>query len=281
MVKNSKVQKLVRSSIPHGKILIVDDILTNLDVAKGLMEPYEMTIHCASGGAQAIEIVREAKTKYDIIFMDHMMPEVDGMEAVRVIREEIGTEYALNVPVVALTANALVGNQEMFLNSGFQDFLSKPIDVLKLDAVINKWIPSRPEDAPRQVRETGAEADAIGGRSTAELETLGLDAAEGARRYGMKTYLRIIQSYVTHMPQLLDKLRDLTEESLSDYAITIHGIKGASYGISAKKVGTLAEALEKLAKSGNFEAVKQNNAAFIKEAEKLLRALRSDQEVQS
>ena len=72
--------------------------------------------------------------------MDHMMPEMDGIEATRIIREEIGTEYAKNVPIIILTANALVGNEEMFLSQGFQAFLSKPIDTVRLDSVIRRWV---------------------------------------------------------------------------------------------------------------------------------------------
>jgi CheY-like chemotaxis protein len=96
--------------MPYGKILVVDDVLTNLDVAKGMMAPYDMTIHCVTSGRQAIELVRDEELRYDAIFMDHMMPEMDGIEAVRIIREEIGSEYARTVPIIALTANALVGN---------------------------------------------------------------------------------------------------------------------------------------------------------------------------
>ena len=273
LVKNSAEQKLVRRRIPHGKVLIVDDIFTNLDVAKGLMEPYELTIHCASSGTQAIEIISEAKTRYDVIFMDHMMPGVDGIEAVRVIREEIGTEYAKSIPIVVLTANALVGNEGIFLNSGFQDFLSKPIDVFKLNEVINKWIPVSPEEQPPVQETRSVGIDFIGGRSAAEWADLGLDVMEGAQRYGLDAYLQIIHSYVTHTPVILDKLRNVSEETLPDYAVTIHGIKGSTFGISANKIGKLAESLESAAKNRDFAAVARGNDTFLKEAEELLKVL--------
>ncbi|MCL2009380.1 MAG: ATP-binding protein [Synergistaceae bacterium] len=278
MEENRRGQKLTRRRIPYGKVLVVDDVFTNLDVAKGLMTPYELTVHCASGGRQAVEIMREEKTRYDLILMDHMMPEMDGIEALRAIRET-GTEYAENIPVVVLTANALVGNEEFFLNNGFQGFLSKPIDILKLDAVINKWIPRNPgleaalgEKTHETEQSDEVEENSLGGRSFSEWIHLGLDIAEGALRYGLDAYLGVIRSYATHTPALLDKLRFVSEESLKDYAVTIHGIKGSSYGISAKKVGKLAEALEDAAKDGNFTAVMRDNGPFIKEAEALLKA---------
>jgi CheY-like chemotaxis protein len=86
--------------------------------------------------------------------MDHMMPEMDGIEATQIIRNEIGTEYAQTIPILALTANAIVGNEEMFLNSGFQAFLSKPIDIIAMDAVIRKWVRDKNKEAAYE-QETG------------------------------------------------------------------------------------------------------------------------------
>jgi CheY-like chemotaxis protein len=122
------------------RALIVDDVDINLEIAQGIMEPYEMRVDCVLSGAAAVAAVRAGDPKYDIIFMDHMMPEMDGVETVRVIREEIGTEYARTVPIVALTANAIVGNDVFFMNNGFQGFLSKPIDLRQLDEVLKLWV---------------------------------------------------------------------------------------------------------------------------------------------
>jgi signal transduction histidine kinase/CheY-like chemotaxis protein len=130
---------LVRASLPNARVLVVDDVSTNLDVAKGMMKSYGMQIVCVMSGIEAIELIREGE-KFDAVFMDHMMPEMDGIEAVRIIREEIGTNYARSVPIIALTANAISGNEEMFLDHGFQAFLSKPIDIVKLDSAIRLWI---------------------------------------------------------------------------------------------------------------------------------------------
>jgi len=125
--KRTRNAKLVYVRMPYARVLIVDDVPTNLDVTRGMMKPYGMQIDCAGSGQQAIDMIRAEEVRYHAIFMDHMMPEMDGIEATRIIREEIGTEYSQNVPITALTANAIVGNEEMFLSKGFQALISKPI----------------------------------------------------------------------------------------------------------------------------------------------------------
>jgi signal transduction histidine kinase/ActR/RegA family two-component response regulator len=138
--KRTNGAKMERMDLSHAHILVVDDVPTNLDVVKGMLKPYKVNIDCATNGRQAIMMIRSQNPKYDAVFMDHMMPGMDGVEATKNIREKIGTPYAQNVPIIALTANAIVGNEEMFLANGFQDFISKPIDTAKLDAVLRRWV---------------------------------------------------------------------------------------------------------------------------------------------
>ncbi|MDR3050182.1 MAG: response regulator [Oscillospiraceae bacterium] len=126
--------------LPPARVLVVDDLEINLEVAKGVLEPYGLVVDCVDGGEEAVEKVSVGAPEYDLILMDHMMPGMDGIEAVRVIREEIGTDYARRVPIIALTANALAGNAEMFKSKGFQGFLAKPIDLRKLDALLKRWL---------------------------------------------------------------------------------------------------------------------------------------------
>lgn len=126
--------------LTFARVLIVDDNATNLQVAKGLMAPYQMQLETASSGYKAIELVR--KNKYDVIFMDHMMPEMDGVETTQHIRELDG-EYYKKVPIIALTANAMSDAKEMFLSSGMDDFISKPIEIAQLHRVIKKFIESK------------------------------------------------------------------------------------------------------------------------------------------
>ena len=127
-------------NLPDARVLIVDDIDTNMEIAREMMTPYGMQIDCLTNGYDAVEAVRNEKAKYHAIFMDYMMPGMDGMEAVRIIREEIGTKYAKTVPIIALTAHATAGNVEMFLSHGFDAILPKPIEIDRLDAIIQQWV---------------------------------------------------------------------------------------------------------------------------------------------
>ncbi|MDR1836980.1 MAG: response regulator [Treponema sp.] len=126
--------QIAQEFMPYGRVLVVDDVETNLYVARGLMSPYGLSIDTALSGFEAVEKIRGG-FDYDIIFMDHMMPRMDGIETVKIIR---GLGYAR--PIIALTANALAGQAEMFLKNGFDDFISKPIDIRQLNAALNKYV---------------------------------------------------------------------------------------------------------------------------------------------
>jgi CheY-like chemotaxis protein len=131
---------IARFTAPEAIVLVVDDVVTNLKVANGLLLPYKMRVDLCKSGETALEAMKV--NNYDIIFMDHKMPGMDGIETTQLIRS-MGNEdpYYKDVPVVALTANAVLGTKEMFLENGFNDFLSKPIDTVKLNTVLEKWIP--------------------------------------------------------------------------------------------------------------------------------------------
>jgi CheY-like chemotaxis protein len=279
--RRSRSKNLVRTRMPYGRVLVVDDVATNLDVAKGLMLPYGLTIDCVLGGQEAIDKIRKEEVRYDAVFMDHMMPGMDGIEATRIIRNEIGTEYAQTVPIIALTANALAGTEEMFLRSGFNAFIAKPIDIMRLDVLLNQWVRDKQTEETlwkaeqeQAAKEADAEAEAGGGLlEKAAVE--GMDFEAGLKRYETEDiYIKVLQSYVTHSPELLDKLRTLTRETLPDYAVTVHGLKGSSYGVCANETGKAAEELEHAAKAGDYEKVSARNGAFIEKAETLLEDLR-------
>jgi len=141
--------------IPQTCFLVVDDMPTNLKVAEGLLSPYQAKIVTCSSGIKAIELVKQQY--FDLVFMDHMMPEMDGIETTANIRaweeenklqSDTGERFSeeKRIPIVALTANAVVGMREMFLENGFDDFLAKPIDISKLDEIINRWIPKEKKE---------------------------------------------------------------------------------------------------------------------------------------
>jgi len=131
---------LKRVQLPNIRALVVDDIDLNLEIAQGMLKPYGMTVDCLATGQEAVNVIRRGEPHYDVIFMSRWMSEMDGKEAVRIIRNEIGNDYAKNIPIIALTSSNVIGNKDIFLSLGFQDVLAKPLDVLHLDEVINTWV---------------------------------------------------------------------------------------------------------------------------------------------
>jgi CheY-like chemotaxis protein/anti-sigma regulatory factor (Ser/Thr protein kinase) len=130
--------KLVRPDLSYARVLVVDDLPTNLDVAGGMLRKYKMQVDCVQSGQEAVDLLAAGKL-YDAVFMDHMMPGMDGIEATRLIRA-LDSEYAKNVVIIALTANAISGNERMFLDNGFNAFLPKPFNAMSLDSVIQQWV---------------------------------------------------------------------------------------------------------------------------------------------
>jgi signal transduction histidine kinase/CheY-like chemotaxis protein len=159
-------------SSPEFRVLIVDDIATNLSVAEGLMSPLQMKITTCLSGREAIDLARE--NAFDMIFIDHMMPDMDGIETARIIRGLRGYD---KVPLVALTANAMTGMREMFMAHGFDDYISKPIETAKLNELMEKWIPGE----ARLVIEPDTP---LAPENLETLEIEGLDAESGLRRIG-------------------------------------------------------------------------------------------------
>ena len=305
--KRVRNEKLVRIRLPYARVLVVDDVATNLDVARGILKPYGIQVECASGGQEAVDLVKASPGRYDAIFMDHMMPGMDGIEATQIIRNEIGTEYARTIPILALTANAIVGNEAMFLNNGFQAFLSKPIDIMAMDAAVRKWIRNKEKEEAyeqetgknildrrahsdrrmqndrrsgmdrRRLSEIAKESEksaevAVSRENLLKFSVPGFDVEQGLARFSGDEgiYLDVLRSYLKNTPPLLEKLLELPEDHLADYAITVHGIKASSRSIGAEPVGAKAEALEKAAKNGDAAFVKGENKLFIETVNALL-----------
>jgi PAS domain S-box-containing protein len=131
--------KIVRADLSHAKVLVVDDFPMNLDVASGMLRKYKMQVDCVTNGQEAVDRIAAGKPKYNAVFMDHMMPGMDGVEATKLIRA-LDTGYAKKIPIIALTANAVAGSEQMFLDNGFNAFLPKPFNSVLLDVVINQWV---------------------------------------------------------------------------------------------------------------------------------------------
>jgi signal transduction histidine kinase len=137
--KRQAQRKLERPDLSYARVLVVDDFATNLDVAAGMLRKYKIRVDCVTSGQNAINLIDAGEPTYNAVFMDHMMPGMDGIEAVKLIRN-LGTEYAKHIPIIALTANAVAGNEQMFLENGFDAYLPKPFNALSLDSIIQRWV---------------------------------------------------------------------------------------------------------------------------------------------
>ncbi len=275
--KRQSSNRLVRADLSFARVLVVDDIPANLDVAAGLMRKYNMKVDCVISGQAAIDRIRSESPRYDAIFMDHMMPEMDGIEATQVIRK-IDTQYARNIPIIALTANAITGTEKMFFDNGFQDFLSKPVDIIQLDSILKKWVCHHAVKQAVVVSEFASqEEDAV------EIDIPGINAEDGIARYGydMEIYLSILRSFADNTPALLNKLRDVRQETLRDCGINAHGLKGSCANISAQQLSADAYELEIAAKNGDLERCLSLVEPLLKNAEFLVANINAWLEIHS
>ncbi|MCL2199136.1 MAG: response regulator, partial [Defluviitaleaceae bacterium] len=277
--------KLIRDFMPYGKVLIVDDMNTNLFVAKGLMKPYGMEIETALSGYEALDKVK-AGNVYDIIFMDHMMPGMDGMETTNQIRE---TGYAH--PVIALTANAIAG-AEAFTKNGFDDFIAKPIDTMQLNTSLNKFIrdkqtPETLEKAKQQkiaeeeaakktvqiIEETKSDDDPVS--ILRKIDDLDVDTAMDAMSGLPELYIDTVKLTLKLLPERIEKLDGFLENDLPAFTIEVHGLKSAMKNIGAAKLGNSAAQLERAGMENNTQYCTEHYPPF-KEALNELKAKLSE-----
>jgi len=243
-----------RFTAQNARILIVDDIDTNLKVARGLMLPYKMQVDLLLSGAEAIEAVKA--NDYDIVFMDHMMPEMDGIEATKHIREMGKTE----LPIIALTANAVSGVKEMFLSNGFNDFLSKPIDIVKMNAILGKWLPKEKQE------KTETKTIDTNGSKDAEVKIDGVDAKKGIAMAGgnIEIYMEVLATYRKDGIKKIDEIKECLEtDNYNLYTTYVHALKSASASIGAFDLSEMAKALEAAGKQQDLAYIKQHNSEFL------------------
>lgn len=270
-------------SLPYARVLVVDDVPTNLAVASGILKRYSIQTDCVGSGREAIQAVRDEKVRYNAIFMDHLMPEMDGIEATRRIRD-IDSEYARNVPIIAFTANAIVGNEAMFLSNGFQGFITKPIELVHLDAVIREWVRDESKEIEADNKadneaEIKAEIKAVNNEQAPLLSSLnghsleGVDLVKGLERFAgdTDTYIDVMRSFAQNVPLILGKAAPVAKGAdLTEFTTTVHGIRGACYGICAEKTALMADALEFAGKTGDYDFISANSASFIDNVSALL-----------
>jgi PAS domain S-box-containing protein len=239
---------------PDARVLVVDDINTNLVVAEGLLLPYGMDVELCRSGTEAVE--KATGKDYDLILMDHWMPEMDGVEAVARIREwEKGA--GRSTPIIALTANAMAGSQDLFIGNGFNGFLAKPIDTVKLNAALEKWIPKekKKNPAPRGVA-----------RKEENLKIEGVDTRKGIALSGgsLERYWEILEVFVKDMAEKVGEMKGaLGAGDIGLYTIHVHALKSAIGNIGAVELSEAAKGLEGAGRQRDLEYIKKHGGAFM------------------
>ncbi len=256
-VKAEETPKETRMFTADGmKLLIVDDNKVNIMVAKAMAEPYGFEIDSVQSGIEALELIKEKY--YDIIFMDHMMPQMDGVETTGHIREYFDPQN-LHPTIVALTANAYGGAKEMFLSKGFDEFITKPVEKL---AVYNLMLKIVPDD--KKVFNDSAEITPADYTEDelAELWMEGVDVRAGveARGGGVDAYLELLELYYMEGLEKIEQLTPLVEtKDWHNYEIIVHGLKSTSANIGANFLSADAKEHEFAAKEGRYDFIVENH----------------------
>ncbi|MDE7020584.1 MAG: response regulator, partial [Lachnospiraceae bacterium] len=253
--------KSVRNSIsyrekfiaPLAKILVVDDNAMNLAVAQDLLRKTKLQIDVASSGGECLEMLK--RKEYHLICMDHMMPVMDGVQTLHAIRE-LEDNPSRNIPVIALTANAVVGAKEFYLKEGFEDYLSKPIEPDKLEDILIQYLPKElvylTDDEEISVESDDNEV----GLNEEKLTDMGINAANGLKYMGgsRSLYEKVLRDFREILHEKEEQLKSmLAKEDVSGYAIIVHALKGTARNVGADELAEEAFELEKKSKAGKLE----------------------------
>ena len=233
--------------MPYGSVLIVDDMESNIFVVSDLLAPHGLKLDAVNSGLAAIEKIKNGNT-YDIVFMDHMMPKMDGMEATKIIRD-IGYKN----PIVALTGNAVIGQAEKFLQNGFDDFLSKPIDIRLLNAVLKKFIRDRqPPKVTGKVRLQTDDKE----QSHEKIPRQAIDP-----RFA-EVLVRDASKSLAAMDAIIEKKFSCDDAELRLYTTYVHGMKTTLASIGKHELSADARELETAGRKGDIDVILSETPAF-------------------
>ena len=290
---------------PEAKVLVVDDNVMNLKVMARILLPYQIKVTMAGSGQEALE--KLDTMEFDCVFLDHMMPEMDGVETLHKIRKKPGS-YFRSLNVIAFTANAIGGAREMFLSEGFNDFIAKPIELSVLERMLRRYIPEnkqiivedkedaahssavstdsshnaagRPADFSRDIEK----ADTTGSMASrgsvykesealADLTRAGIDIQQGMTYCGDKEGFRdITLIYHSEGPKRKANLEQFfREKDWKNYVIMVHALKSNSRGIGANELAELALNLEMAGKENRIDYIFEHHEELLDKHDKLLR----------
>lgn len=248
----SRSKKQQTFEAPEARVLVVDDNSMNLTVFQSLLKRTRMDITTADSGKRCLELVK--KEHYHVIFMDHMMPEMDGIETLHEI-QKLSDFPNKDTPVIALTANALSGAREGYLKEGFADFLTKPIDGDLLEQTVERYLP---QALVRRTQPAGEEPESLKLRADyKDYLQYGISIENGLAhaKDDMDMYLELVRMFIWERGKQDSMRQFLQEQNMKDYAIWVHGLKGNARTLGAERLADLAYEHEKQSKAGNAEYV--------------------------
>jgi signal transduction histidine kinase/CheY-like chemotaxis protein len=262
---NNKVA--AKFTAPSANILVVDDINTNLKVAEGLLLPYKTGVDMCQSGLEAIEAIKGKN--YDIVFMDHMMPDMDGIETTVRIRgwEWDNRNTGKKNTIIALTANAVSGMREMFLGKGFDDFLAKPIDISKLDEILDRWIPQDKKEFGRDDTVFSSQGSGLSFPAIPGVDTAKGLAMTGGTEAG---YRLVLSTFGKDAEDRLPFLRNMpAPETMSAFVTQVHALKSAAGSIGAAELSAQAAKLEAAGKASDMDFIQNELDLFADNLTKL------------
>ena len=260
-----KIAKFTCEPMPYGRVLVVDDVESNLYVVKGFLMPYKIAVETVTSGYDAVEKVKAGEV-YDIIFMDHMMPGMDGIEAAKIIRE-----MGYDQPIVALTANVVKGAADIFLSNGFDGCVPKPIDLNLLNKCLLRYI--RDKQPPEVIEETQTQVT--------KKQRWNSDAEISAELSG-KLSDRLIVAFLLDAQKALGFLEPIVrnqnfdEAALRNFVIQTHAMKSTLHNIGCIELSEAALVLEKASRSVDIDTIKESAPQFLDNLRELITELSPD-----
>ncbi len=247
---------------PDAKILVVDDTEMNITVIQSLLKRTQIKIDAVMSGKEAIALA--SKNKYDVMFVDHMMPDMDGIETLKHIRE---SGESKDVPAVALTANAVSGAREMYLDAGFTDYLSKPVDGEKLEKLLADMIPAEKLQKPAATEENTTGVSETGSSFPDWLNEISeIDTQAGLKNCGSEDgYISVLTVFHRTAAVKAEEIENLySSGDIENYTIKVHALKSSARIIGAASLSQLALSLEEAGKKNDLEYIQSNNDALLK-----------------
>lgn len=253
---------------PLAKILVVDDNATNIKVARGILTMYQVRVDTAMSGKECLEKLE--KNRYHMIFMDQMMPEMDGIETTKLIRLHQNLEIR-NTKIIAMTANAISGAREMFLQNGFQEYISKPIELGAVEAILARFLP---KEIVRYIEKPEEETD----YDHVVIQIPSVNVEKGLSNYGNDKgkYLQILKYIYDDGEGHLHRIKDYLEGGhYREYVYEVHALKGLMAGIGADELSELARLQEYAGRDGNHKVIQKESGYMISQYELMLENIKT------